>query len=307
MYSLQTLSIFAQVAKERGFAPAAKRLGISTSACSKAVTRLEEEIGAKLLTRTTRSVALTVEGERFLEGARRLLEAAEQLQEEFSDSIENPRGRLVVSAPAVFGRKLLTARVLDFMCQYRDVEVEMSFEDRQVDLASEGIDVAIRIGELGDSVNLVARKLFEDRVYTVASPEYLARMGTPSVLDDLDGHRAIHYRVRNSGRLFPFMFDVGGEAVRRTLDPALVVNSVDAILQASEAGIGIAQLPSFLVVEGLETGRVVEVLPKHRYDRFPYSIVYQDRRLVPPRIRAFVDFLASSDTREIWNPPTPDH
>ncbi|MEL6769298.1 MAG: LysR family transcriptional regulator [Pseudomonadota bacterium] len=306
MYNLQTLSIFAQVAKERGFAPAAKRLGLSTSACSKAVTRLEEEIGAKLFNRTTRSVALTVEGERFLDGALRLLEAAEALQEEFSDSIEHPRGRLVVSAPAVFGRKLLTERVLAFMCQYRDVEVEMSFEDRQVDLASEGIDVAIRIGELGDSVNLVARKLFDDRVYTVAAPSYLERMGTPASLDDLDGHRAIHYRVRNSGRLFPFVFDVDGEVVRHTLDPALVVNSVDAILQASEAGIGIAQLPSFLVAEALETGRVVQVLPERRFDRFPYSIVYQDRRLVPPRIRAFVDFLGSSTTRTLWTPPTPD-
>ncbi|MEL7171520.1 MAG: LysR family transcriptional regulator [Pseudomonadota bacterium] len=307
MYNLQTLSIFSQVAKERGFAPAAKRLGLSTSACSKAVTRLEEEIGAKLFNRTTRSVALTVEGERFLEGARRLLEAAETLQEVFSDSIDHPRGRLVVSAPAVFGRKLLTERVLAFMCQFRDVEVEMSFEDRQVDLAAEGIDVAIRIGELGDSAHLVARKLFDDRVYTVASPSYLERKGVPASLDDLDGHRAIHYRVRNTGRLFPFVFDVDGEALRRTLDPALVVNSVDAILQASEAGIGIAQLPSFLVSDALEAGRVVQVLPALRFDRFPYSIVYQDRRLVPPRIRAFVDFLGSSTTRALWQPPTPDH
>ncbi|MEM6676774.1 MAG: LysR family transcriptional regulator [Pseudomonadota bacterium] len=306
MYNLQTLAIFSQVAKERGFAPAAKRLGISTSACSKAVTRLEEEIGAKLFNRTTRSVALTVEGERFLEGARRLLDAAETLQEEFSDSIENPRGRLVVSAPAVFGRKLLTERVLQFMCEYRDVEVEMSFEDRQVDLAAEGIDVAIRIGQLGDGANLVARKLFDDRVYTVAAPQYLERMGVPATLDALDSHRAIHYRVRNTGRLFPFVFDIEGEVVHKTLNPALVVNSVDAVLQASEAGIGIAQLPSFLVVEALEAGRVVQVLPERRFDRFPYSVVYLDRRLVAPRIRAFVDFLVSSQTRALWAPPMAD-
>lgn len=301
MYNLHTLAIFVQVAQAGGFAPAAKRLGISTSACSKAVSRLEEEIGAKLFNRTTRSVALTVEGERFLDGARGLLEAAKTLSEEFSDSIENPRGRLVISAPAVFGRKLLTERVLAFMCQYREVEVEMSFDDRQVDLASEGVDVAIRIGDLGDSVNLVARKLFDDRVYSCASPAYLERHGVPARIEDLDDHRAIHYRVRNTGRLFPFVFSVAGERVRRTLDPALVANSVDAILQGAEAGIGIAQLPSFLVTGSLASGRLVEVLPQHRFERFPYSVVYLDRRLVAPRIRAFVDFLASDATRERWS------
>ncbi|MEO0427291.1 MAG: LysR family transcriptional regulator [Pseudomonadota bacterium] len=300
MYNLQTLSIFAHVAQAGGFAPAAKRLGISTSACSKAVSRLEEEIGAKLFNRTTRSVSLTVEGERFLDGARRLLDAAETLEEEFSDSIDNPRGRLVISAPAVFGRKLLTERVLSFMCQYEDIEVEMSFEDRQVDLAAEGIDVAIRIGNLGDGANLVARKLFDDQVHTCASPSYLKRHGEPRRVGDLVGHRAIHYRIRNTGRLFPFVFDVGGEAVYETLEPALVANSVDAILQAAEAGIGIAQLPHFLALDALREGRLIEILSDVRFDRFPYSIVYLDRRLVAPRIRAFVDFLASTATREKW-------
>ncbi|MEO1316838.1 MAG: LysR substrate-binding domain-containing protein, partial [Pseudomonadota bacterium] len=273
---------------------------ISTSACSKAVSRLEEEIGAKLFNRTTRSVSLTVEGERFLDGARRLLDAAETLEEEFSDSIDNPRGRLVISAPAVFGRKLLTERVLSFMCQYEDIEVEMSFEDRQVDLAAEGIDVAIRIGNLGDGANLVARKLFDDQVHTCASPSYLKRHGEPRRVGDLVGHRAIHYRIRNTGRLFPFVFDVGGEAVYETLEPALVANSVDAILQAAEAGIGIAQLPHFLALDALREGRLIEILSDVRFDRFPYSIVYLDRRLVAPRIRAFVDFLASTATREKW-------
>ncbi|MEM1384960.1 MAG: LysR family transcriptional regulator [Pseudomonadota bacterium] len=307
MYNLQTLSIFVHVAQASGFAPAAKQLHISTSACSKAVSRLEDEIGAKLFNRTTRSVSLTVEGERFLQGARQLLEAAETLSEEFSDSIENPRGRLVISAPAVFGRKLLTERVLAFMCQFQAVEVEMSFEDRQVDLATEGIDVAIRIGDLGDSANLVARKLLDDQVHTCASPDFLARHGTPQTLEELARFRAVHYRIRNTGRLFPFMFDVEGEVVRKTLEPALVANSVDAILQAAEAGIGIAQLPHFLAVGPLREGGLVEILEDIRYDSFPYSIVYQDRRLVAPRIRAFVDFLASSATREKWQALAEDH
>ncbi|MEM7496484.1 MAG: LysR substrate-binding domain-containing protein [Pseudomonadota bacterium] len=297
MYNLQTLATFVEVARAGSFATAAKTLRVSTSATSKAVLRLEEEIGAKLFNRTTRSVSLTVEGERFLDGAQRLLATAEELSEEFSDSLDNPRGRLVISAPAVFGRKWLTERVLAFMCKYRDVDVELSFEDRQVDLASERIDVAIRIGNLGDSANLVARKLFDDRVHTCASPEYLERRGRPRSLDDLDKHQAIHYRVRNTGRLFPFLFDVDGETERRTLPPALVANSVDAMQQGGEAGIGLVQLPSFLAVEALSEGRLVEVLADVRQNHFPYSIVYLDRRLVPPRIRAFVDFLVADPPR----------
>ncbi|MEM1344657.1 MAG: LysR family transcriptional regulator [Pseudomonadota bacterium] len=297
MYNLHTLAVFVQVAQAGSFAQAAKRLALSTSAVSKSVLRLEEEIGVKLLTRTTRSVVLTVEGERFLEGAERLLQAAETLSEAFSDTPEAPRGKLVISAPAAFGRKWLTERVLAFMCRYRAVEVELSFEDRQVDLAAEGIDVAIRLGTLGNSANLVARKLFDDRVHTCAAPDYLARHGTPADLDDLERHRAIHYRLRNTGRLFPFMFEIEGEIVRRTLTPALVANSVDAIQQGGEAGIGLVQLPSFLATEPLAEGRLIEVLSAQRCDSFPYSIVYHDRRLVAPRIRAFVDFLVADPPR----------
>ncbi|MEM7518172.1 MAG: LysR family transcriptional regulator, partial [Planctomycetota bacterium] len=290
MDNLAPLRLFVEVAKAGGFTEAARRLGVSASSISKAVQRLEEELGAKLLVRTTRSVSLTVEGERLLGSARQLIDDADNLTAEFSDSLENPRGRLVISAPAVFGRVWLTERVLAFMRRFPEVEVELMFEDRQVDLVAEGVDIAIRIGQLGDSPNLVARKLFDDRVYSCASPDYLARMGVPEQPDDLTRHRGIHYRVRNTGRLFPFMFEVDGEVVRRTLDPVLVGNSVDALMQAAEQGLGIAQLPSFLAREGFASGRLVEVLAEHRMDRFPYSIIYLDRRLVPPRVRAFVDF-----------------
>ncbi|MEM6422046.1 MAG: LysR family transcriptional regulator [Pseudomonadota bacterium] len=297
MENLQELRIFVNVAQTGSFAGAARLLGVTTSAVSKAVQRLETGIGAKLLTRTTRSVQLTVEGERFLEGARRLLEDADALRAEFTDSLEAPRGRLVISAPAVFGRVWLTERVLAFMCRYQEVDVELMFEDRQVDMATEGVDVAIRIGRLGDGAQIVARKLFEDRVYTCAAPSYLERHGTPQTLEEIGQHRGIHYRVRNTGLLFPFMFDDGGEVARLTLDPVLVGNSVDALRQAAEAGIGIAQLPSFIAVEALASGRLVEIMRDHRLDRFPYSIIYLDRRLVAPRVRAFVDFLVAEPPR----------
>ncbi|MEM6487459.1 MAG: LysR family transcriptional regulator [Pseudomonadota bacterium] len=295
--NLSDIRTFVHVAQSGGFAGAARLLGMTTSAVSKAVARLETGVGAKLLTRTTRSVALTVEGERFLDGARRLLEQADALSAEFTDSLDAPRGRLVITAPAVFGRVWLTERVLAFMCRHSEVEVELMFDDRQIDMASEGVDVAVRIGSLGDGANLVARKLFDDRIYTCAAPRYVEAHGLPATPDDLENHRGLHYRIRNTGRLFPFMFHVGGTVRRLTLAPMLVGNSVDALVQAAEAGVGIAQLPSFLAVEAIAAGRLVEVLADYRMENFPYSIVYLDRRLVPPRVRAFVDFLVAEPPR----------
>lgn len=293
MDNLSDLRIFVQVALGGSFAEASRVLGMTSSAVSKAVQRLEAEVGAKLLSRTTRAVSMTVEGERFLEGARKLLDDADALKSEFTDSLEEPRGKLVVSAPAVFGRVWLIERVLEFMCRYQDVEIELKFEDRIVDFMSEGIDVAIRLGDLGDSVNLVARKLFEDTIHTCASPEYIERHGHPETLAQIVCHRGIHYRVQNTGLLFPFIFDCDGEIVRRTLDPVLVGNNIDAIHRAAEAGLGLAQLPSFLASGSFASGKLVEVMKDRRMERFPYSIVYLDRRLVAPRVRAFVDFLVA--------------
>ncbi|MEW2917317.1 LysR family transcriptional regulator [Ruegeria sp. ANG10] len=297
MDNLSDLRLFVRVALTESFAAAARIEGMTSSAVSKAVQRVEAEVGAKLFSRTTRSVALTVEGERLLEGARKLLDEAESLKSEFTDSLDEPRGKLVISASAVFGRLWLTRRALSFMCRYKHVEVELRFEDRIVDLASEGIDVAIRIGTLGDSANLVARKLFSDVIHTVAAPSYIERYGHPQRITDLEGHRGIHYRAQNTGRLFPFLFECEGNPIRRTLDPVLVANDIDAIHQATEAGLGIAQLPTYLILDSLAQNRLVKVMEDVRVDSFPYSIVYLDRRLVAPRVRAFVDFLVS-------NPPS---
>lgn len=294
MDNLSDLRLFVRVALTGSFAEAARVESMTSSAVSKAVQRLEGEIGAKLFSRTTRAVSLTVEGERFLDGARRLLDDAETLKSEFTDSLDEPRGKLVISAPNVFGRIWLTERALAFMNRYEHVEVELKFEDRKVDFMSEGIDVAVRIGDLGDSANLVARKLFDDTIHTCATPDYLDRFGVPDSLSCLGQHRAIHYRVQSTGLIFPFMFNCNGEAVRRTLDPVLVSNNIEAMLLAAKAGLGLSQMPSFLAAEPLASGELVEILKSVRIDTFPYWIVYQDRRLVAPRVRAFVDFLISN-------------
>lgn len=295
--SLANISTFVQVAACGGFAEAANRMGVSASATSKGVARLEEELGVKLLHRTTRSVSLTVEGERFFEGSRKLLEEMEALTGEITDSLDAPRGRLVVSAPSVFGRTWLTGRVIEFMRLYPKIEVELAFDDRTVDLAAEGVDVAIRVGQLGDSANIVARKLYETPIFTVASPDYIRRRGAPESIDDLDAHEVLHYRVPTTGRLMPFVFATGEGREQRTFDPALVANSVDATHDAAVAGVGVAQIATFLASDSFAKGDLVELLPNRRFPTMPVSILYLDRRLVSPRIRALVDFLIADPPR----------
>ena len=297
MLSLPNLVTFIHVATAGSFAEAAVRMGVSTSATSKAVQRLEEELGVKLFHRTTRSVSLTTEGERLFEGSQRLVDEVEALTAEVTDSRRAPRGRIVVSAPAVFGRVWLTDKILDFMKLYPEVEVEVNFDDRIVDLAAEGIDLAVRLGALSDSANLVVRKLFDDTIYTCAAPEYLAAHGIPETIEGLTRHRCIHYRVRTTGRLFPFHFQRDDRLVRQAFTPTLVLNSVDAMRRAAERGLGVTQLPSFLALDALRTGRLTELLPALRMSSFPYNLVYLDRRLVSRRVRALVDFLASDPPR----------
>lgn len=295
--SLANVATFVQVAAAGGFAQAAARMGVSASATSKGVARLEAELGVKLIHRTTRSVSLTPEGERFFEGAQRLLEEMEALTGEITDSAAAPRGRLTISAPSTFGRMWLTGRLVAFKRANPAVDIELIFDDRVVDLAAEAVDVAVRVGPLGDSANLVAKRLYETPIYTVASPDYLAARGAPRSPDALEGHDVLHYRSRATGRIVPFMFERDGAVTRRAFAPALVINNVDALAMAAKRGAGLAQVAVFLAEPMVREGALVEVLGDWRFQRLPISLVYLDRRLVSPRIRALVDFLTADPPR----------
>ena len=291
MRSLANIATFIQVASTRSFAEASTRLGLSTSATSKAVARLEEELGVKLLHRTTRSVGLTPEGERFLEGASRLIGEMEALTNEISDSMGTPRGRLAVSAPAVFGRVWLASKICDFQKRYPEITVELSLDDREVDLAADSFDVVIRTGALADNVNLVARRFFDDQLYMCATPDYLDTHGRPRTIADLKDHACLMFRNASQGRIFPWRLSVDGETVNGSFNSPLVINDAEALATAVMGGAGICQLPSYTVRSALLDGRLEEVLPDFRPDPYPYSILYLDRRLVSPRIRVFIDYL----------------
>ncbi len=180
MKSFSNITTFIRVAQTRSFAEAANGLGLSASATSKAVAKLEEELGVKLLHRTTRSVSLTAEGERFYEVAQRLLEEIDAVSEELKEASREPQGRLKISMPAAYGRMWGTKIITQFLRVYPQISVELSLDDKDIDLAELGVDVAIRVGALADSANLIGRRLFLDPLITCATPEYLDIYGRPS-------------------------------------------------------------------------------------------------------------------------------
>ena len=286
--NLTAVAAAVQVAKDGSFAAASRALGLSTSATSKAIGRLEEELGIKLFQRTTRNVSLTPEGERYVEGVQPLLAELDALTAEVTDSLASPRGLLRVSVPAAFGRIVLVPAIADFTYRYPDIELELSLEDREVDLAAERIDVAIRAGSLPDSANLVGRKLFEDPLITCAAPSYLQRHGVPERPEDLEHHNCLNFRNRRTGRIVPWVFRSGE---RRVETGTLTIDDGEAVGRAAVAGSGLSQMPGFMAQPALQNGSLVEVLREFRPSDTAFTAIYLDRRLVSPRIRAFIDFL----------------
>ncbi len=291
MHSLNNIATFIEVAKCRSFAAAASRLGLSTSAVSKAVLRLEQDLGVKLLHRTTRSVSLTPEGTRFLEGASRLTGEMDDLVREITDTRDVPQGRLVVGSTVVFGRMWLMECLVEFRRLYPDVEIELVLDDRSADLAADGLDVVVRAGALDDNANLVARKFFEDQTVLCASPDYLAARGIPQAIEDLDSHCCLQFRNPAHGRLYPYRFTLKGHSISKVMGGGLIANEGEALKVAAVAGAGVIQLPSYMVMDDLEAGRLVPLMKRYWPIMQPYHILYLDRRLVSKRIRVFIDFL----------------
>ncbi len=299
MKSLSNIKIFIRVAQTRSFAEAANELNLSPPATSKAVAKLEEELGVKLLHRTTRSVGLTPEGERFYEVAQRLLNEINTLTEELKDSSREPQGKLKISMSAAYGRMWGTKIITQFLQIYPQISVELSLDDIDVDLAAESVDVAIRVGTLADSANLMARKLFLDPLITCATPEYLDLYGKPQHPDELKQYNCLNFRNRKTGRLMPWFFTINGQVERRILEGMLTIDDGEAVGETAMLGIGISQMPGFMAINALKEGILEEILIDYRPPEVPFTALYLDRRLVSPRIQAFIDFMVKQGN--IWN------
>lgn len=291
MDKLGTLSIFIQVAEAGSFVAAGHRLGLSGSAVGKAIARLEDEMGVRLFNRSTRSMALTEDGSFFLDTCRRIQSEFETAQAQLSRSHATPRGQLRVSLP--LAGMLLMPTISDFMRAYPLINLDLDFTDRLVDVIEEGFDAVIRTGDVKDT-RLMSRKLGTFRHRIVASPEYLGTHGRPEVPEDLLGHRCLHHRYANSGRLEPWPLVRDGREVRLDLPVTTVASTLDPLIFLAERAFGITCLPPFAVSAELAEGRLVSLLEDYLRETGTFRVLWPTNRYLSPKVRAFVDFMAAN-------------
>jgi len=304
MHTRQPLLAFAETAKRGSFAAAARELACTPSTLAKAVSRLEQQLGVRLFHRTTRRVALTDDGERLFDRCRRVLAELDLLQEEASGARSAPSGTLRIDMPVSLGRIVMLPLLARLAREHPTLLIDARFSDAYVDLVKDGIDVAIRTGPLRDS-SLVARQLASQELLLFASPSYLERVGRPRSLSDLDGHTAVLFRVPSTGRDRPWNFRVRGRNVNYMPKSRIRADQGDALVQATVQGMGIAQVPHYMIAEELRSGSLVELLPSLRPAPMPISAVMPSSRLIPPRVRALLDLLAAMPSAFPPAPPIP--
>ncbi|EKM0530960.1 LysR substrate-binding domain-containing protein [Cronobacter turicensis] len=298
MKNLEPLIIFARVAEMKSFTQAAESLGIQKGRASVVVRELEQEIGATLLNRTTRTVQLTEEGRAFYTRARDLLAEADELKSMFSQSETALRGRLRVDMPAVLAENVVIPALRQLLDAHPELELELSSTDRRVDLIQEGFDCVIRLGPVVDET-LVARPLGKLRMVNAASPDYLARVGVPQTLEDLtrQGHRMVHYVRRFGSKPYGWEYPTKEGYASLMLPGAVSVNSVQAYHRAGLAGLGLIQGGYSTLAPYMARGALVEVLPELRPEPLDAAFVIAHRRNLSQRVRAFMRW-----TEEILQP-----
>jgi DNA-binding transcriptional LysR family regulator len=302
MDSLQGFTVFVQVAETRSFVAAGRLLGVSASAVGKRVARLEDALGVRLFHRSTRSVALTAEGALFLERSRRILAEIEAAQRELSDAVAAPRGRLRVSLPLV--SSLMLPVLGAFMRAYPQVELDLDFTDRQVDVIEEGFDAVVRTGEPADS-RLTARYLGRFRMQVVAAPEYLARCGTPQTPADLAQHACLHYRFPTSGKLETWALRRAPGEPELRLPTSMICNNIETRVCFALLGLGIAYLPDFSIREALADGRLQPLLADYTERSGVFHVLWPASRHPSPKLRALVDFLSENVFQSVPAGATP--
>ncbi|MFT2133775.1 LysR substrate-binding domain-containing protein [Stenotrophomonas maltophilia] len=289
MDSFAGLSLFVLVAEARSFAAAARQRGITPSAASKTIARLEERLGARLLNRNTRSVSLTAEGEQFLERCRRIMIEVAAAERELTDAQAAPSGRLKVSLPLASG--LMLPVLSAFAQRFPAIELDLHFSDRLVDVIEEGFDAVVRTGGPADS-RLHGRNLGSTRLLCVGAPAYFAQRGTPQHPDELSGHACLLHRFPGTGLIerWPLPAREGGAETRLTA--AMTANHLETILHMAIDGHGIACLPDFATRDALDRGSLVSVLDPWSTERSTFWALWPSHRHQQPRVRAFVDFMA---------------
>jgi DNA-binding transcriptional LysR family regulator len=290
MDRFHAIQVFVEVAEQGGFAAAARKLALSPPAVTRAVALLEDRLGTRLLIRTTRSVRLTESGQRFLQDGRRILQDLEEAENAAVGSHAAPRGELRITAPVLFGRMFVAPILGEFLGRHPQVTAQTLFVDRVVNLMDEGLDVAIRIGELPDS-SLTAVRAGTVRRVVFAAPDYLKQHGLPQRPEDLSRHRLIQSLAMGPSPEWPFREN--GKPILVRVAPRLRMNTNDAVIELALRGWGLSRLLSYQIAPYLADGRLQTVLDAFELPALPIHVLHQEGRLVSAKVRAFVDHMAA--------------
>ncbi|MCA8883579.1 MAG: LysR family transcriptional regulator [Rhodobacteraceae bacterium] len=284
MDKLDAMQVFARIVERRSFTKAAEDLALPRSTATDAVKQLETRLGVKLLQRTTRTVAPTLDGEAYYQRCLSILADVEEAEEAFAGA--KPKGQLRIDVHGTLARHYVMPHLPDFLAAYPDLDVYMSEGDRLVDLIPEGVDCVLRVGEPQDS-DLIARRVAMLEEMTLAAPDYLARHGTPLSPGDLDGHRMVGFRSTVTKAVLPLEF---GET-EIVLPTRLAVNAAESYIAAARLGLGIVQVPRYHAKQDIDRGSLIEILPDYAPEPSPVSLLYPRHQQLSPRVRVFIDWV----------------
>lgn len=289
MDHLQSLRLFLRVVERGSFTAAAQDLAIPRSTATEVIRQLEHRLGARLLDRTTRHVAPTLDGQHYYERCLGILAELDDAEAVLRDS--EPHGTLRIDAPGLLTRTFIVPELPMFLDRYPRIQLRIGQTDRLVDLVREGIDCAIRVGEPPNS-GLIMRRLGMLHEVTVASPAYLAERGVPRTIDDLDGHFMVGFLSSATGDVLPLEFTVAGVAREVRLPMQVSANHSDTTADLARRGLGLVQAPRYRFAAELAAGTLIEVLASHPPTPTPLSALYPQNRELAPRLRVFLDLLA---------------
>lgn len=284
--------IFARVVECSSFTRAADTLGVPRSSVSSAVAELEQRVGARLLHRTTRKVSPTHDGAAFYERCLRLVADVEDAEMLFRQAAAEPSGRLRIDVPGRIGRLIIAPALPAFLDRYPQIEIDLGVTDRAINLIEDSADCVVRVGGLGDS-GLIARPLGSLTLINVASPDYLARHGSPRTPDDLAAHWAVNYASPSTGRIEQWEWCEQGTSRTTAVRGRVTVNSAEAYIACCLAGLGLIQIPAYDVKRHLDAGELVEVMSHHRAAPMPMTLLYPHRQHLSRRLQVFADWLTA--------------
>lgn len=298
MDRIDLFRIFSRVVECASFTRAADTLGLPRSSVSAAVIELEGRVGARLLHRTTRKVSPTQDGEAFYERCLRLIADMEETESLFRQTSVGPGGKLRIDVPGRIGRLVIAPALPEFLARYPQLDIELRVTDRAVNLVEESVDCVLRVGPLSDS-GLIARKIGDLPLINVASPAYLASHGTPNQPADLGAHLAVNYASPSTGRIEEWEWEEGGEIRTMPVRGRVTVNGAEGYIACCLAGLGLIQIPAYDVKRHLDAGELVEVLPNHRAEPMPMTLLYPHRQHLSQRLQVFADWLEGLLRKEV--------